>query len=58
MNWHKASGGSKDDGQQFAYRVMRANKTGYEIRTEEVAGRSRGELLNVRSKAKADRFCM
>lgn len=43
---------------KMAYRVMRANKTGYEIVTEDIAGRSRGDLLNFRSKKKSDRFCM
>lgn len=48
----------KKGGDVISYRVMRANKTGYNIITEEVAGRNRGELLNMRSKKKADRFCM
>lgn len=45
-------------GEKFAYRVMRKGKTGYDIVTEDVAGRSRGDLLNTRAKKKADRMCM
>ena len=43
---------------KVVYRVMRGNKTGYDITKEDAAGRSRGELLNARSKAKSDRLCM
>lgn len=45
-------------GTKFTYRVMRGNKTGYDIVTEEVQGKTRGDLLDMRSKKKADRFCM
>ena len=50
--------GLKAGGDKFSYRVMRKGKTGYEVITEDVDGRSRMDLLNKRSKAKADRFCM
>jgi hypothetical protein len=42
----------------FSYRVMRHGKTGYDIVTEDVGERSREDLLNTRSKKKADRMCM
>jgi hypothetical protein len=53
-----SEGLSKVEGDTFSYRVMRKGKTGYDIVTEDVAGRGRTELLYQRSKKKADRFCM
>ena len=50
--------GLKADGDKFMYRVMRKGKTGYDIVTEDRGDRSREDLLNKRSKAKSDRFCM
>mmetsp|Transcript_15076 Transcript_15076/g.19557 ORF Transcript_15076/g.19557 Transcript_15076/m.19557 type:complete len:134 (-) Transcript_15076:210-611(-) len=47
-----------EGGSKFTYRVMRGNKTGYDIITETVHDKTRGDLLNMRSKKKADRFCM
>jgi hypothetical protein len=50
--------GLKAEGGTFSYRVMRHGKTGYNIVTEEVGDRTRENLLDTRSKKKADRFCM
>jgi hypothetical protein len=47
-----------EGGTKFTYRVMRKNKSGYDIITETVNDKTRGDLLNMRSKKKADRFCM
>ena len=50
--------GLKAEGGTFSYRVMRHGKTGYNIVTEDIGDRSREDLLDMRSKKKADRLCM
>ena len=48
-----------DLGSKFVYRVKKAGAYGgYAILSEDTSTKSRGDLLNMRSKKKADRFCM